>query len=169
MISDQPTKKCIRCELTKTAEHFHKNKKNKDGLNSYCKECRSKQWTENLNGNRGRIAKYRATINGRAVHLLKDARVRAERTGVEFSLSLIRISFALTLGTCERSGVQFDLSKHIKHTNHPFSPSIDKIDPFKGYTDDNIKVVSTAYNFGKMQMTHSEYVEFCKRVVEFNK
>ena len=38
-IMNKQYKTCPRCEETKSISEFHKNKKAKDGLNGYCKEC----------------------------------------------------------------------------------------------------------------------------------
>lgn len=35
------TKICRKCKIEKSAENFHKSKTNKDGLASYCAECRN--------------------------------------------------------------------------------------------------------------------------------
>jgi hypothetical protein len=45
------------------------------------------------------------------------------------------------------------------------SPSIDKIDPAKGYTIDNCQVVSWWYNVTKQRFTDKEVLELCKAVV----
>jgi hypothetical protein len=163
------SKLCLICKQAKPLDQFHKMKRAKGGVHPHCKKCRSQEWQRNSSANLKRLAQYRESINGRAIHLLKEAKRRAAKSELEFSITPLRITFALSLGVCERSGVKFDLSPHDRQTNNPFSPSIDKVDPFKGYTDENIKVVCVAYNFGKMQMTHEEYVAFCKCVVEFNK
>jgi len=41
------TKKCSKCCEIRTTDEFHKNKRNKDGLQEYCKVCRKK--TSELN------------------------------------------------------------------------------------------------------------------------
>jgi hypothetical protein len=38
---DMTTKKCARCKVYKALNLFSKNKKSKDGLQSYCKTCQS--------------------------------------------------------------------------------------------------------------------------------
>lgn len=38
-------KTCVKCEIKKDVSEFHKNKKSKDGLKSYCKTCR-KEYSE---------------------------------------------------------------------------------------------------------------------------
>lgn len=40
-------KKCVKCQFTKSADEFYKSKINKDGLDSYCKECKSLKTSHN--------------------------------------------------------------------------------------------------------------------------
>jgi hypothetical protein len=37
----EETKICPKCDIEKNVSEFHKNKHNKDGLNTWCKQCRS--------------------------------------------------------------------------------------------------------------------------------
>jgi hypothetical protein len=43
MESSVKTKVCPRCGERKVVEEYHKNKRLKDGLDTYCKECKSKR------------------------------------------------------------------------------------------------------------------------------
>lgn len=50
--------------------------------------------------------------------------------------------------------------------SRPFWPSIDRRDPNKGYTEDNIQLVCNLANFAKDQWSEEALVEFCKAVAE---
>ncbi len=50
-------KTCIKCQTTKAAEHFHKDIKTKDGLNSICKKCRSTKKPSIINLSNTKICK----------------------------------------------------------------------------------------------------------------
>ena len=70
---------------------------------------------------------------------------------------------------CPRTGIPFVLhhSSNKGYTDrHPFGPSLDKIDPFKGYTKDNVQVVCWAYNCAKQRFTDEEVLRLCKAVVK---
>lgn len=163
-----PFKLCGICEKRKPSDEFNRSRGTNDGLCHHCISCRSKSWQNNIEENQKRVYDYRKTARGRAIALLSSAKKRALSNNLEFKISIDRVETALFVGECERTGVKFVLEKHTRYKNNPYSPSIDKVDAFGGYTNENIKIVCTAYNFGKMQMTHDEYVAFCKRVVEFN-
>lgn len=177
-------KLCRTCETLKAFTDFHKDKAKADGLHTQCKPCRRLDYDKNrrkrleYNGkwnaaNRDLIKKKNQekllSVEGRAKQLWLAARNRAAKKNLRFDICLPRVTVALLLGTCERTGIKFDLSPPIKSKINPFSPSIDKIDPYGDYTDNNIKVVCTAYNFAKNQMSDAEFLEFCRKVVEFNK
>lgn len=178
-------KRCYGCQIEKEASEFHENSAKADGLRDECKVCRRKHYDANRdkilhynkswnNENRDRIAFHnrnrKASINGRAKQLWHGARLRALENNLEFDLCEARIKVALIIGKCERTGIDFSFNEPSKGMkNHPFAPSIDKVDPFGGYTYGNTKVVCWAYNVGKQQMSHDDFVDFCKRVVEFNK
>lgn len=84
-----------------------------------------------------------------------------------------------------KSGVEFDLKKEdivvpnrcpilglplISHSGSPggkkFSPSLDRKDPLKGYTKDNIWVISHLANQMKSHATIEEMVKFSRWVIK---
>lgn len=69
---------------------------------------------------------------------------------------------------CAISGLPF--SKKFESpgavVSRPFWPSIDRRDPNKGYTEDNIQLVCNLANFAKNQWSEEALVEFCKAVAE---
>lgn len=111
----------------------------------------------------------RATPRGRAQTMYNAASSRAKKFGFPCTINRQFLEDKILAGTCERSGIVFDL-KHApyKGGRNPFSPSIDKIDPTKGYTPDNTQVVAWCYNTGKGEMSDAEFIDFCKQVVRHN-
>ena len=59
------TKKCKKCGEVKPLNEFHKEKRSKDGHNTKCKRCRSKQRKQHYEDNKDKVkeqqAKYRKT------------------------------------------------------------------------------------------------------------
>ena len=47
-------KTCKKCEETKEDKGFHRCSRNKDGLHTYCKECRNEVAKEKAKTNEGR-------------------------------------------------------------------------------------------------------------------
>jgi hypothetical protein len=82
------------------------------------------------------------------VDALRAAKRRAKKRGLEFSLEVIDVlnRHADCKGCCEVSGIAFDLAKSMDHWRRPMAPSIDRIDPKRGYTPDNVRLVIYAVN-----------------------
>lgn len=135
-----------------------------------CSECRAlymKTWADN---NREKIKenglRYRSTIKGRASSLWNAALKRAKSKDEDFKLTVEDIEIGLTVGICVRTLLPFDFSP-VKGSYHikPLSPSIDKIDPRGIYEPSNVQYVCSWYNLAKGQMTDSDLIALCKRLV----
>lgn len=176
-------KRCCTCAIEKCKSEFHKNSAKPDGLHNQCKTCRrlhydtngekirayNKSWNHN---NKDRIAFHnrnrKMSHRGRARQLWHGAKSRASKNNLPFDLTIDWIAEKLEVQRCERTGVVFDFDSGIRKTN-PFAPSLDQIIPRAGYTTENTAVVCWAYNLGKHEMTHEQFVDFCRKIVEFNK
>ncbi len=62
---------------------------------------------------------------------------------------------------CAATGCTFVIEK-----KHPLCPSLDKIEPDKGYTKGNVQWLSWAANRAKGDLSSHDFVVMCKRVVE---
>jgi hypothetical protein len=108
--------------------------------------------------------RYLRTPEGRAKSLVKNARARARAFGREFSINADTITAALVRGTCAVSGIPFVLDAH-GVGQHPLSPSIDRIDSSRGYTDDNVRVVVWAVNMACSTWGLEAYMAIASRVL----
>jgi hypothetical protein len=83
-------------------------------------------------------------LNKRALCLIATTRTRAKKRGLEFDLHLYvdQLQARIDAGKCELTGQRFDLSPGRKFN----SPSLDRIDPSKGYTFDNVRIVLNVIN-----------------------
>jgi hypothetical protein len=111
----------------------------------------------------------RLTAKGRAQGIYNSANARARVKGFPCTITRKFVQDAIEKGFCPRTGIPFDLTptNGLKQRN-PFSPSIDKIDPSKGYTPENTQIVVWCYNTGKGEATDEEFISFCKCVAEYN-
>jgi len=69
---------------------------------------------------------------------------------------------------CPRTGQPFALlapNKRGFNDRDPYAPSLDRVDPNRGYTRDNVQVVAWAYNCAKQQRTDEELIELCRQIV----
>jgi hypothetical protein len=96
--------------------------------------------------NRERLAEAGAEfrLRRRASCLIATTRTRARKRGLAFDLDQHRadIQARIDRGACELTGEPFDLSPGRKFN----SPSLDRINPARGYTHDNVRVVLNLVN-----------------------
>ena len=129
------TKVCTVCNTTKDAT--------KDYLRigkyylSYCRSCY----------NQKQSARLRAAPTEQK--LLRSAKSSAQRKGLDFDLSLEDIVIP---EVCPVLGTPFDLTSGVVG-GAMMGPSIDRINSYKGYTKDNVWVISKKANVCKGDLT----------------
>jgi hypothetical protein len=148
---------CTRCKVNEAHEyktsktwckgcHSQYGKEYRSSRKKHLKEC-TKKWVAN-NLERHRIAKnqYRHSPLGKCLDMIKSAKRRADRRSLDFSLDT---KFLLNLwkiqkSSCALTSIPFVLDPEKRA--HPLSPSIDRSDPSKGYTTDNVRLVCYGIN-----------------------
>lgn len=103
-------------------------------------------------GNKHWYQKYKLMHPKR--YMLYSAKYRARRNGLEFNLK--EDDFEIPL-RCPILGVPLEYGKE-KQT--PNSPSLDRIDNTRGYTPDNVWVISNRANTMKSSCTREELLKF---------
>jgi hypothetical protein len=106
-----------------------------------------------------------ATVEGRAHQLWYDAKRRAEKDAVPFTITEDLIADKLRAGKCERTGLLFDFKKAESCRVNKHAPSLDRKDPRKGYTEENTRVVVWMYNTAKHDWTDEDLYQFALAVV----
>lgn len=124
-----------------------------DSTSIKCTECDS---IVNIsNGQHSKLCANHWNIHRIAYSLFHTAKYRSKKLSIDFNLDLEWIKDRLTI--CEITGIPFKI-RDVKITNseggnygdrHPHTPTIDKIDPNKGYTKDNCRMVIWWYNLSK--------------------
>jgi hypothetical protein len=142
MLSDQTsTRTCSRCGAQKPSSDFRNGSKGRKYHR--CKSC-VKELAEQSPKTKPRLAKankkWRA--KNRGWQLLSSAKDRAKDKGLPFEITFHEIQAKVDAGICEATGIPFNLSEPRAWN----SPSLDQIEPGKGYTHDNTRVVIYAYN-----------------------
>ena len=94
------------------------------------------------------------------------ARIRAEKRGVPFNIpkGTTKSLFDRCGGRCELSGVLFRVST--TGICSIFSPSLDRINPSRGYVIGNIRLILNGLNALKGEGTDEELRGICKAVVK---
>ena len=134
-------KRCGKCKEVLPLASFTKHSKNKDGLQGSCRECSkksSKEWN----------------ANNKDSLILKRLKERAIKKELDFNLTLDDINVP---SHCPVFGFALQRNHKIPLFN---SPSVDRIDPAKGYTKDNIQVLSQLANAMKQNATPEQLLKF---------
>jgi hypothetical protein len=140
-------KTCNECKIEKPLEMFYKNKLYKDGYNTRCAAC-LKQYQN-----------YRRQTNPLKV-LIAGAKHRAKINNIPFTLTENNISMPTH---CPVLGVKLTYissgTSAKGHGANPYSASIDRIHPEKGYTPENAIIISLKANRGKNDLTIEEIIK----------
>lgn len=159
-----PTTKCCNvCRQFLPLDMFSTNNAiKKDKLSLYCRECdkekqeakRRKSPEKTLEYARKYQEKRRQDYNYRLQMLLNASKQRAKLKNIEHTLTLEELIAAYPEDNkCPVFGTELKFGNAGFRDN---SPSIDKIDPTKGYTLDNIQVLSWRANRLKADATVEE-------------
>lgn len=157
-------KHCPHCKRTLPTSSFHKDRKKKDGLRSWCRDCVRWKFTHQFLGTEAykrRLMKYN---ENRKAQVAKDPRPqwvtqaisnskrRARKIGVAYTLTRDDI-IAVFPEECPLLGIPFAFTQG---KTVPASPSLDRKDSSKGYTPDNVWVISAKANRIKSDATTEE-------------
>ena len=155
-----PLRICKDCGLEaltlKDLELFVYGKNYKYGKRNLCQKCRNKQYTKY---NKKRVEKKPLQY---AVLSLKG---RAKQRGLAFDLTpeYVKQLWNECGGICPMTGVPM-LKK--SYVNDPFSMSVDRLDPKKGYIKGNVRLISRWYNIARSNWGDKFVLEMCQRVIK---
>lgn len=148
-IVEQSIKFCSKCKNTKPLSDFSKNRNTKDGLHNNCKVCKSTY--ENKDRNKEKAKKWIG--KNLEKYLLLVAKHRAKQSQAIFDLTIedIKIPEKCPL-------LNIPLYRGTRKDNNA-SPSIDRIDFEKGYTKENVWIISKLANSIKHTATPEQIIQ----------
>jgi len=94
--------------------------------------------------------------------ILSSIKQRVKRKKLDFDLDKEWIKDKIDNSICEMTRLPFDL----ENFNSPYGPSVDRIDPKKGYTKDNCRMVLTIMNLWKRGWDDTQLYEAAQAFVE---
>jgi hypothetical protein len=156
------TKCCNRCKEYLPFSLFSKNSVNKDKLSSHCKKCdqisqekkRRKSPEKQLAFSRNYQKERRKDFNYRLQMLINASKQRAVKKQIEHNITVNDLKEIYPQdGCCPVFGFKLEFG-NAGFREH--SPSIDRIDSSKGYTKDNIQIISWRANKLKTDATVEE-------------
>lgn len=95
---------------------------------------------------------------------IQAVKSRAKAKNIEFAITINEVfnMLAKQSGRCALSGI-------LLSADGPYGWSIDRIDPSKGYTIDNIQIVAGIINFMKSDLSMSTFISMCNLISEKHK
>jgi hypothetical protein len=169
-------KRCKECNKITNSRYKNKNP-------NYFKEksilAYKKRKTENSNYNVDRYSKYReqylkrrkewsSSEYGRLYDMFSAARTRATKKNLEFDLTpdFVFEMYNNQNGLCSLTGLKLDTQLKLNNVNYnPYAPSLDRIDANKGYTKENVRVVSVIANLSLNGFGDVVFDEMCRSYV----
>lgn len=90
---------------------------------------------------------------------LRRAKKRARKKGIKFSITAedLKYIYEKQQGICPYTGWQFSSKRERR-------PSLDRIDPSKGYVPGNVQFVSLIAQFAKGDFSEETLIRFCEDV-----
>jgi len=153
-------KQCSKCAQVLPAQMFSKN--GRGGLRNQCKTCCSNahsSWL--LNGGSDKKKQYCADnpIIVQTAHMIVNARRRAKKKNLPFDIDQDYLR-SIVPSFCPVLGISLEWSARRAPKNQstplPNSPSLDRIDPERGYVKGNAWIISHRANTIKSDATHEE-------------
>jgi hypothetical protein len=95
-----------------------------------------------------------------ATMMLNNARQRSVKHNMLYDLEVEWLVNKMKGGRCELTNIDFDYGEN------RLRPSLDRINPHKGYTMTNCRLVLKIMNFWKLDYTDNEIYEVAKAFVE---
>ena len=151
-------KQCSKCRRVLSVKMFFKEASAPDGLRCDCKQCKRKTTDEWAVQN---------PITVQTAQMLCSARKRAKDKKIPFNLDSNYIR-SRVLSHCPILGIPLEWSalRNNGTTALPNSPSLDRIDPERGYVKGNVWIISYRANMIKSNATHEELKLVTKAVGE---
>ncbi|MDE2100487.1 MAG: hypothetical protein KGL39_24800 [Patescibacteria group bacterium] len=159
-------KTCPKCGQEKNSDaDFSPNRRTVDGLQCWCKTCRSAAnrefYARDVSKSRKRNRDWRR--DHLENYLFGNAKARARTKGLSFDIELSDI---IIPDRCPYLGLLLKPNSGVLKDN---SPSLDRIDPTKGYIKGNVEVISCRANTIKNSGTADEHLLIGKRMKQLEK
>lgn len=156
-------KECSKCGEDKASKHFRIRDDNKNPTRRpFCVTCEKQDRAAAYQRTRDKRIKRSLAYKEQNVQrkILGDARASAKRKGLVFDLTIEDIVIPSHCKYLE-TPLKLELGKGLVWSN----PSIDRIDSSKGYTKDNIQIISRKANTMKNCSTEAELLTFASNVL----
>ncbi len=126
---------------------------------------RTRRWSAE-NPESSRKATRRWNAQNPARKLLNQCRNSAKARGRECTITVEMIEGMLAPMTCSATGLPLTWEHGGDSARNPWAPSIDRIDPTKGYVDSNVRVVCVLYNLARNNFPDEAVMTMARALAE---
>lgn len=149
-----PTPKCKKCHNKLSVEFNNKHRRGNKKFRGYENTYRKKRLLENEEyADRKRVLARAANKRNRPTRMIQAAKERATKKSIEFSIKKEDI---IIPDVCPILGIPLIFGDK---DNYEQSPSLDRINNSRGYSKDNIQVISKKANSMKNSGTPEELLK----------
>lgn len=161
-------KRCFKCEKWRDLSMFNKNPKGSGGVAKICRDCYNKYDSVTKSEER-KLSKRRNCFEDGDIDYYIRMRMyslknRSKKNGWEFDLEnkfMINL-YKQQKGVCYYTGIQMSQ----KYKNEGFqswdAPSVDRIDPSKGYVKDNVVWCCYGINSFKLSLSIEDFEQLIR-------
>lgn len=166
IINGQDCYYCNKCKRWRPRSRFNIDRgslhQNRGGVCSECKDCQRERYYKQ----RQRLSEdQELALRYKLQQALKGTRRRSKDKNMytDLTLDYLMYLWEKQKGKCALSGINmtYEFYKGRVNTN----VSVDRIDSTKGYTKDNIQLVTMAANQMKNDLQMDEFISLCKSVI----
>lgn len=160
---------CTICGCEKEISEFLQDKQASKGYRNQCKLCLRERykliWNKRREGYNEAMRKYRSTNKGAIMTSITAAKQRSKKQGIPFDLDLEYVTnlFDKQKGLCAITGEVM-----VPKSKDRMSPSLDKINPSKGYVKGNVQWLTWKANMIKQDLNMEELRDFCTKVLQLS-
>ena len=171
------TRTCSQCRITKSLCEFPTPRKSlnfKEDKSVYapCRACnasRARRWREKNQGYKGSGRILSVPIEDRLIMSMVRARLTEARSRVrKFNLPTPDLDDVYLLDLFKSQNGRCALLGHamVVERKHPLCPSLDQIEPGKGYMRGNVQWVTWVANRAKGDLSADDFYQMCKLAIE---
>ncbi len=145
------SRRCSKCHVRKFLTDFYTNSTNRGGYMLHCKKCQYLMKKERINSDH----RFR---------LWTSSNSNAKTKGLNFSIKITDIKLPVC---CKYLGVRLNYNRTAERGRLRTwdAPSIDRIDPTRGYVPGNIQVISDLANRMKQNATVEQLLAFAEGIL----
>jgi hypothetical protein len=153
---------CRKCAIEQPFSEFYVN--SKGNRRHICKTCQRAAERSRKRSHPDTVSAQMKSwrLKRRGYALVNVAKHRAKTRSLGFNLDPTDIQKRIDAGVCELTGITFNLTE-ARAWN---APSLDRIDPKRGYTKDNVRVILYAVNVMANTWGHQRITEIASAIMD---